>query len=216
MSERLITVRGTGRASAAPDEIHLLLVLDARHAQYEEAMSLAAAQQEGVRRALASCCVADDALKTTAFHVTTEYESEPDERGSYVSRFCGYRCAHELRISLPMDMARLSAVLAALSASGSAPAVTIRFTVRDADALKDEVLSCAARNARRKAELLAQASGVRLGALCAIEHTWSDDAVYAPTDVARTLKHAPRAANLVFTPDDVTLSDTVTFTWYIE
>lgn len=216
MSERLITVRGTGRASAAPDEIHILLTLDARHAQYEETMSLAAAQHDGVRLALTSCGLAEDALKTTAFRVNTEYETEPDERGNYVSRFRGYRCAHELRISLPMDMARLSAVLAALSASGSAPEVTIRFTVRDADALKDEVLRSAVRSARRKAELLAQESGVRLGVLCAIDHAWSDDAVYAPTDVARTLAHAPRAAVLAFTPDDVTLSDTVAFTWYIE
>ena len=134
----------------------------------------------------------------------------------YRSRFTGYRCSHDLKLSFDLDMDRLSAVLSSLSACSARPQFSIRFTVRDPDAVYDELLRSAAENARAKAEVLCAASGAKLGDLLHIRYGRNESDVYSRTNMMFACDEAaPRAKGMSIRPDDIHLSDTVTFIWAI-
>lgn len=213
--ERTVTVQGTGRVSAAPDLIEIPLSLSAADPDYEAAAAQSEAQLTALRAALAPLGFAEADLPTVNYRVSTEYESVPDERGVYHSRFAGYRCDHELKLAFDLDMDRLSAVLTALSACSAKPQFSIRFTVRDPDAVYAGLLRSAAENARAKAEVLCAASGAKLGELLHIRYGRNEEAVSSRTNVMFACDEAaPRAKGLMnFQPEDIRLSDTATFIW---
>ena len=215
--ERTVTIQGTGRVSAAPDRIELPLSLTAVDPDYETAAAQSEAQLMALRAALEPLGFAEADLPTVSYQVSTEYESVPDEHGVYRSRFVGYRCNHELKLAFDLDMDRLAAVLSALSACSAKPQFSIRFTVRDPDAVYDALLRAAAENARAKAEVLCAASGAKLGKLLHIRYGRNETEVYSRTNAMFACDEAaPRAKGLSIRPDDIHLSDTATFIWAIE
>ena len=52
------------------------------------------------------------------------------------------------------------------------PELSIVFTVKDPSAVNKELLKSATANAREKAEILCEASGVELGKLLIIDYNW--------------------------------------------
>lgn len=211
--ERTITVKGTGQASARPDEIHIFLTLNAQNAAYQETMALADRQHDALTRALAPQDIAAADIKTASFNVDTVYESVQKSDGSFHNRFVGYRCTHQLRIELPLDLKRLGVILTAVTDSAAEPEISLRFTVRDAEALKDDALRIAAADARRKAELLTAAGGVRLGELVHIAYDRGDHNAYAPLAVQSM---RAKTIDMAFEPQDVQVSETAAFTWTID
>ena len=103
---------------------------------------------------------------------------------------------------------------AIVSGCTAEPELNIRFTVADPAALSDELLRSAAVGARQKAEVLAAASGAHLGELVRVYYTWEDRDFAAPTVMtAAGVRPRAKAAVMDFTPEDIDLTDQVTFTW---
>ena len=98
--------------------------------------------------------------------------------------------------------------------------MNIRFTVKDPSAISEELLRAATKNARQKAEILCEASGVKLGELKSIDYNWGEINVYSNTrnDMDDECLAMPmmRGASIDFEPDDIEAGDTVTFVWEIE
>ena len=212
--DRTITVRGTGRVVARPDQVEITLTLTAEQKEYDAAMDMAAEQLEGLQDALGAEGFEKDALKTTNFNVSTRYDFHHDERGNTTRVFLGYDCTQGLRLTFPFDTARLGRVLSAISGCTAEPELNIRFTVADPAALSDELLRSAAVGARQKAEVLAAASGAHLGELVRVYYTWEDRDFAAPTVMAAAgVRPRAKAAVMDFTPEDIDLTDQVTFTW---
>ena len=114
-------------------------------------------------------------LKTASFNVNTEYRGVHDPKtGEYRQEFAGYRVFHGLTLGFPLDLCKLGELLGGFSDSGADPELSIRFTVADPEAVRREALEKAAANARKKAELLAAASGVKLGELLTIRYDWAE------------------------------------------
>ena len=84
---RIITVKGTGTVSSKPDTVVLTMDLDSRHAEYGKCMKLATKELETLRRAIAGCQFADDALKTTDFRIeVSPFSSMTNERFRMAAR----------------------------------------------------------------------------------------------------------------------------------
>ena len=214
---RTITVKGTGRVSLAPDLTAVTMTLDTVDKNYDRAMERSAALLDGLREALAAVGFDKKELKTTSFNVSTRYEGQRDSDGNYRNVFVGYACVHGLKLEFDFDTKRLSAVLSAIARCVAEPSLNVRFTVRDSEAAADALLQSAAENARRKAEVLATASGVKLGELLSVNYSWGELNVYSDTDycVEEKCMAMPMRANMDLTPDDIELSDTATFVWEI-
>ncbi|MBO4493391.1 MAG: SIMPL domain-containing protein, partial [Ruminococcus sp.] len=169
-----IIVRGKGNISVKPDLIRLMLEMESRSKDCGEAMEMAGRDLEELRDILVGFGFERDSLKTSNFNVRTEYESVHDENHGYHNVFKGYCCSHSLNIEFDLDTERLAGILRAVSTSSAAPKLEICFTVKDEEPAREELIRLSAENAKRKAELLCEASGVKLGRLLKISYDRSD------------------------------------------
>lgn len=217
---KTITVKGVGSASVRPDYITLSLSLSAKDKDYEKAMADAARRIELLEAAAQSAGFEKGALKATNFNVHTEYENIRDVKGNFQRAFVGYVCFYQFKLAFDFDAKRLSETLPAIFASGANPELDIAFTVKDPAKVNEALLSSATANALEKAELLCRASGAKLGELLSIDYAWGKQNLVSPTryemeDCVQPLMASSKCRMPELEPDDITVSDTVTFVWEI-
>lgn len=216
---RTITVKGIGKASAKPDHVVLSMTLESKHKDYDKAMDMAAAHIQHLNDTLCGIGFEKGSAKTTNFNVRTDYDRVKDLYGNYESVFSGYEVTHNLKLAFDFDMGRLSQALAAIAGCLSHPQLSIAFTVKDATAINEEMLRSATVNAKRKAEILCEASGVTMGDLISINYNWGELDIYSHTryDCCEEAM-APLAvgATIDIAPEDIDVSDTATFVWKIK
>lgn len=140
-----------------------------------------------------------------------------DRNGNYQSVFCGYEVTHNLKLAFDFDMGRLSQALSAIAGCLSHPQLSVAFTVKDATAINEEMLRSATANAKKKAEILCEASGVTMGNLIAIDYNWGELDIYSHTRYDCCEDAMPLMAKSIdIDPDDIDVSDTATFVWEIK
>ena len=133
--------------------------------------------------------------------------------------FLGYDFTHELKLEFPKDNTLLEKVLSALATSSIKPSFKILYTVRDQEALKNELLGNAVSDAAKKADVLAKAANVKLKEIQTIDYSWGE--VRFETDIVASPKammdmEEEPIINMDIEPDDIEKTDTVTVVWEIE
>lgn len=217
--KRTITVKGVGTASAKPDLIVISMNIISKDPDYVKAVANANERIALLQDAIMKVGFAKEDLKTLSFNVRTVYRNEQDEHGVWKSKFDGYECRYRLKLSMDMDSKRLAQTLTEISNSNANAEFNIEFTVKDPSNIGAEVLRSATENAKRKAKILCEASGERLGVLISIDYNWSDIHVasascYAMNDMVRGV--AEDGGVPEFEPEDIHSSDSVTFVWEID
>lgn len=216
---RTITIKGVGKLSLKPDQTVVSLVLKNVCQNYDAAMAEAANDLNRLREAVFKIGFKKDDLKTTSFDVGAERENERDKNGNYRWRFVGYRVTHALKLEFPFDTKLLSAVLGAIADCIADPELDVRFTVKNREAVNEALLESACRNAKSKAEILTKASGAELGELVSIDYNWGELHFYSPTCYRADDECMIKAASpgsIEIEPDDIDVSDSVTFVWEIK
>lgn len=216
---RTITVKAIGNSSAKPDYVVLSMHLETQEMEYDKANNSAALRIQHLTETLMSLGFDKTDLKTTNFNIDTDYNNEKDRNGNYHRVFNGYNVIQDLKLSFDFDTNRLATALSAISRCISNPELSIRFTIKDATAVNEEMLRSATANAKRKAEILCEASGVELGQLIAIDYNWGELDVYSHTryDMADECLAAPMMERSIeIEPDDIETTDTATFVWEIK
>lgn len=214
---RTITVKGIGKVSARPDYVVLSMTLQSNHMDYDKAMDMAAGHIQHLNETLAAIGFEKGSVKTTNFNVHTDYDRVKDRNGNYKNVFNGYEVTHNLKLAFDLDMGRLSQALAAIAGCLSHPQLSVAFTVKDATAINEEMLRSATANAKRKAEILCEASGVTMGDLIAIDYNWGEMDIYSHTRYDCCEDAMPLMAKSIdIDPDDIDVSDTATFVWEIK
>lgn len=215
MEQRTLTVKGTGQASLPPDTIQLDVYLESRADQYDETIELAGTRLEELRTCLAVVGFSKSDLVTTNFSIDTDYESIKNENGDYIRVFKGYVVRNYLKLSFPLDTDRLAQILEHLSSCEANPEVSIHFLLKDDAKLKELLLQDAVADATNKANILAQAAGVRLDDVLSITYDWMD-VQYKNRDLMLTEAVAYSASAINIEPDVVSASDSVTMIWEIK
>lgn len=212
---KTVTVKGSGKASARPDTVVISMELESRNREYDAAMNAASTNIAELTGSLVSAGFAKEDIKTVNFNVNTEHKSVQDRNGNYRREFSGYLVAHDLRLEFGLDTARLSKALSAIGGCGAHPSISTAFTVKDPTALNSELLRSAAESARSRAEVLCAASGMKLGQLVTIDYSWGELNVYSNTRyaMAEECLALGSAADIDIEPEDISVSDTVTFVW---
>lgn len=219
--QRTITVKGGAEVSARPDYVVLSMTLEAHAEEYDGAMELAAVQLDGLRDSLDSIGFERDCFKTTNFNVRTDYQHVQDANGNYYNKFNGFVCSHNLKLEFDFETSRMSRALSAVTNCLANPQLSVAFTVKDPNAISEELLRKATVSARKRAEILSESAGVRLGQLLSIDYNYAGQGLVSNTmfSVADGLLRgaAPMKAKAIdIRPDDIVLRDTVTFVWGIE
>lgn len=157
---RTFHVSGTGEVSAAPDmaTINTGVVTQAESAR--EALSGNNAAMEKIMSTLKKHDVADKDVQTTNFNVSPIYKR--DNRGRQLNEIEAYRVQNTVQVHV-RKLANLGKVLDALVQAGSNQISGIRFDIDDQEGLLNQARSRAIRDARSRAEIYAQAEGVKVG-----------------------------------------------------
>lgn len=210
---RTIRVRGEGKATSPPDmaTVHTGVVTVA-----PKAGDALAANNEAMQRimeVLKENKVAAKDIQTSSFSVQPEYER--DSRGRTQRKVVGYRVTNQVRVRI-RNLADLGKVLDALVQAGSNQVSGISFGIDDATGVVDQARGRAVRDARRRAELYAQAAGVRVGKVLTISeqpvqmprpqymaNTFMAEARSAAVPVAAGEQELQASIDIVFALEDV-------------
>ncbi len=202
-----ITTTGTGSVRIAPDIARVSIGVTVLEREADAARTSAATALAAVITTLKAHGVAEKDLRTSRLSLVPEY----DYNGGKQKRR-GYRSTHDLLVVL-RDIERASEAVDAVSAAGG-EAITIHgfsFEINDPAPSQREALVAAYGDARARAETLAHAAGVSLGAPLRIE-----EAAARPTHapVARMAMMAESAPTPT-APGESEVTASVTATWAI-
>ncbi|MCR5611154.1 MAG: SIMPL domain-containing protein [Clostridiales bacterium] len=215
--DRIITVKGTGRLSLRPDRVTVELSLNSRDRDYYKAMKIAEQSVEALSNALEPAGFKKDDIKTVHFGVSAEYDNVR-ENGVFKNVFSCYAVSHRLRIAFPFGNERLSNVLTAAARSVTDPDLFVSFSVSDTKAAEEELMKLAAKDARKRAETLAEASSVKLGALQSIDYDSNGLSFVSPTNFSNSPRLMKRmdSVSMEVSPEDVSLEKSAVFVWALE
>jgi uncharacterized protein YggE len=115
----------------------------------------------------------------------------------------------------------LGKILYALAHLSIVPEINISYFCSDVESIKNQLLEQAIKDAKRKAELLTDASGVKLCEILDIDYSWinvtieSDDMKFCQS---RSIEDccSSEGYDVDFEPDDISTSDSVRITFRIE
>lgn len=211
---RTIKIVGTGTLRVHPDTTVITMELTGISPMYSEAVEMSAQRTDMLKAALSPLGFDRTDIKTLSFDIEANYESY-EENGAYRRRLTGYSFTHRAKLSFASDNLRLGNILAALADCEAKPLIEISYTVRDSEAAKNTLLANAVSDARKKAETLTAAAGVKLCDIQSIEYSRTEtDMSIRP--MMKCLDSRESSCLPDIDPDDINLSGTVTVTWQIE
>jgi hypothetical protein len=157
-------VTAEGRVSAEPDIAVLSIGVEAVAKALPAATRDADARMRRVVDALKSAGVDPRDVRTTRYDVGMERRFDP--KLGTTGEIVGYRVVHELRVVVrDRDPARAGAALEAALGAGANLVHSVSFDKDDSTAERSRALALAIEAARAKAEVMARAAGVTLGAV---------------------------------------------------
>ncbi|MEM8787496.1 MAG: SIMPL domain-containing protein [Pseudomonadota bacterium] len=164
---RVLVTQGNATASATPDFASVEVGAVATGATAREALSDVAAATAAALRVLAEAGVADSDVQTAAIYLTPIYannRSFSESAGAAGPQITGFEARNGLRLTI-RDLDGLGTLLDDLVRTGSNQIGGISFAIANPEPALDQARADAVRDARRKAEIMAEAAGVTLGAV---------------------------------------------------
>lgn len=217
---KTIRVTGKGQLKVHPDMTRITMELEGIYKDYTDTLMESSCATEEIKKLLVPFGFQRTDLKTLSFDINTEYESYK-ENDTYKRRFAGYKYSHTLKVEFESDNLRLGRILYALAHCSLHPEFSLSYTVKDPEAVKNELLGKAVKDAMAKAGVLSSAAGVKLGDIQSVDYSWGEiDFEVRPMN--RNLEMydckalEPTAAyDMDIEPDDIEVQDTVTVVWVI-
>ncbi|MEZ4597651.1 MAG: SIMPL domain-containing protein [Chloroflexota bacterium] len=159
---RGIRVRGTGHVERAPDVATVTLGAQVQAAGASDAQRLAGERMQGVLASLAATGVeqADITTDRVTLEPTFDY-------GGQAPRATGYQATQTVRVRV-RDLALLGAIVDGAVGAGANQVAEVALGLLDPAGARADARALAMADARRAAEELAMAAGVRLGLPVAI------------------------------------------------
>ena len=154
-----ITVTGTGTITSVPDEATFTIGVQTQGSTARGALAANSEQMRRVIAAVKEAGVATNDIKTQDVSVSANYADE--------GRIDGYSARNSVLVTV-RNLSKAGPILDAASNAGANEVYGPMLSRSDEDELQAKALRGAVEDARKKAEALADAAGVRLGHVTAI------------------------------------------------
>lgn len=217
---KTIRVTGKGQLKVHPDMTRITMELEGMDWEYGETLKKSSKETEKMKDLLVPFGFERTDLKTLRFNVEPIYESYK-VNDEYKRRFNGYKFTHVMKVEFDSDNKRLGKILYALAGSTLHPEFSLSYTVKDPEAVKNELLGKAVKDAIAKAGVLSSAAGVKLGDIQSVDYSWGEiDFEVRPmnrffgADGCKALEPSV-GYDMDIEPDDIEVQDTVTVVWEI-
>ena len=222
-----IWVSGNGKASGAPDVAFISLGVESVEDTAAAARANAATAMNGVIEALTDAGIADADIQTRHFNISPRYQSvevercESDGEGEqeetiekscykvWESRLIGYSVSNQASVKI-RNLDNVGTVIdQATEAAGNLVRINgVSFDIEDPQSLQDQARTNAVADMKRRAQMLADLSGVKLGRLVYI----TEGASYTPPQPLNARAEAAFAdssAKTSISPGELDISSTV-------
>jgi len=161
--EKLLTVTGEGMVTAVPDAAVIRLGVSSQGKTARAASDANAREMTVVLAAIKESGVADRDIQTTSLSLQPQYE----QNKTGAPHLIGFQANNQVTVKI-RDVERLPAVLDRAIASGANEMSGIEFVVSNQAKLLDKARTDAVADAHRKAELYANAAGMKVGRVMTI------------------------------------------------
>ena len=156
LGETKITVSGTGETQISADTAIVSLGINARDKDVLAAQQKANAIIASIREAMTSLGIPEDCVNTDYMNIYAIYDYQDDQE-----EVMAYNAGSTLAIKVT-SMDAVGEVIDSAFAAGANTLNGISFSASDTDAAKAESLKKAVADAKAKAEILAEASGLKI------------------------------------------------------
>jgi uncharacterized protein YggE len=208
---RMLKVQGRGQVNVEPDMVTLSFNVENTTSDYAECLQGLNKQTEDLRRNMSASGLLNAKLKTSYYNISIETRYD-DKRHPI---FNGYSASHRMQIELPSDKELLNKVLREVAKGHSGAEISLSFSVKDKDALRQRVITQAVQMAKENAETLAAAAGVTLGKLQEINYGCVEVRVYEQESRMTCPSAMENMAEPDIDPADVNAEDSVTLVYEI-
>jgi uncharacterized protein YggE len=154
-----ITVTGQGTASAAPDSASVILGVEFVNADLTTAFQQTGQAMGNIITTLQNLGIAAADIRTTGINVTPQ--DQIDAQGNLVGR--AYRVSNSAQVTIK-DLNLLETVLSSAVSAGANTVSDLNFAYRRSSRIESNARGLAIEDAKTRAEQIAAALGVTLGA----------------------------------------------------
>lgn len=204
-----IVVTGEGRVTVQPDTAQVTLGVEVTNPSASAAQQAAASQMDSVVSKLKQIGIADKDIRTVRYDLVPEYDYS--NRSSPTLK--DYRVTNLVTVTVH-DISKLGPTLDAVSGAGATRIQGISFSVSDPTAATTQGRDEAMKNAKAKADQLAKAAGVSVGAPISIQETGS--AAPPPVAMAPSVATAGAPAQTPISPGTQEVQVNVTVVYSIK
>lgn len=203
-----LVVQGQGEVKLAPDKATVNAGVTTEAATATEAVDANNAIMIRLIAAIEAAGIASNDIQTANFNVYPRYNYSNGQ-----SRLIGYMASNNVSV-VSRDIASVGSLLDTMSGAGATQINGIYFDVEDDDAAQDQALAAAVSDAFNKANVLANAAGVTLGAPIAIDSTNGAAQVYVPLN--RGASELANSDAVPISPGENTVATMVTIVYEIQ
>ena len=208
-----IAITGQGEVTAAPDMATITLGVISQARVAREALQ---ANTKAMGEAIASlkqAGIAERDLQTSQFQVQPQYQHDP--QGRTPPRIVGYQVSNRLTARV-RDLAKLGEVLDRAVTLGANTVEGPVFGLAEPRAARDAARKAAAEDALRRARIMAETLGVRLGRVLNVTEQSASQPRPMPQAMTMARAAAAEAVPVPVEAGESTLSATVSVTWEID
>ena len=166
-SPATIEVTANSRVSKTPDRVYIDVGVATEAAKPQEAVARNAARVSAVLATLRTAAGPGAQVMTTQYSVTPKYRYAANGTPPKLE---GYTATHVLQVRLDA-LDRIGHVIDAATGAGANLLQDMRFTLHSEEAARTEALGKAAVRARREAQALAAALGLRIVRIVSVEES---------------------------------------------
>jgi uncharacterized protein YggE len=159
-----ITVAGHGEVQVVPDQAAITVGVTTEAKTAAEALQANTAKMTELLKALKASDISDKHIQTSNFNISPQQVFDPNGKPPKV---VGYLVSNQVTVKV-LEVSRLGGILDAVVKAGGNQVQGISFSVAEPQQHLDQARRKAIADARNRAEVYAEAAGVKLGTPLAI------------------------------------------------
>jgi hypothetical protein len=164
-----ITVDGEATIYVDPDHASMTLGVVTDGATVSDALHQNSAKVNAVLAAVKAQGIKQSELQTSTFSIQPHHPRDKDGSIRY-DQVSGYEVTNSLTVTVS-DLSKVGAIIDAAADAGANTSNNVVFEVSNREALLDKARADAMRNAKRKADIMANAVGAQVGGLITVGNT---------------------------------------------
>lgn len=205
-----ITVDGDATIYVDPDHASIDLGVETTAENVGTALSQNNAKMAAVLAALRKVGVGQSQISTSQFSIAPQHPLlDPKSYQIDYSRISGYQVTNKIAVTVS-DLSKTGAVIDAAASAGANSSNNVVFEIANRDALLDKARADAMRNAKHKAEMMANAVGAEVGPLITVGNSDVRSGEYAAAPMAPPPPPPPPAPGASILPGQLEVSAHVT------